>query len=552
MGQTTTSALLSLHYFIFIIGIDTSLNFSSILGNATNDTAVTYSSTETANHIFFIILLFLSLVGLFSFSCCGHVRKKTSTQSGGYLHYGMVTFGFIAVTWYVTAIVQCAATTTCKQKNQKMNARIRLPYLTLLALFFMAEIYFVLTHTKAKFITGWKTKLFLLHLLATNYGIWFRASLIEATERSSKMTNICDKTAIQHYCFGNHLTNNRGAESASTFSKILDYAEAIASPAIVEFCFSASAIVFNMWLFMDKKKQDTEEQETAHRSRSPDGETAHRRSRSPDGETAHRRSRSQEGGTSHGSPDRRTEEDTENRARCPCINQPLVVFFVFLSAAATILVVIYISIAKDKNTLPTKLYVAVQLMIATFCIIYSIIGLFLLKERRGSAVSTHVFIESALLLLSLLGMYIAQVLQLSAILSTTVIHVLPATNTICQEFLTLYSVNSMMYLVLGLFQSLFVISGLQSRNMNRRKTNDRETIRPLKTRMLQLATLSLLIFNVVLWIFATYEMSGIYCNPLFTKFYGRNWTVLSGVFYPLCIFFHFHSAASCWDILKGL
>ena len=527
--------LVSLQYFIIIITIDTGLNFSSIFGNATINIGVTYSGTETANHIFFIILLFLSLVGLFSFSCCGHVRKKTSTQSGGYLHYGMVTFGFIAVTWYVTAIVQCAATTTCKQKNQKMNARIRLPYLTLLALFFMAEIYFVLTHTKAKFITGWKTKLFLLHLLATNYGLWFRTSLIEATERSSKMTNICNKTAVQLYCFGNHSTNNQRNEAASTFSKIVDYAEAIASPAIVEFCFSASAIVFNMWLFMDKKKQDTEEQETANRSRSPD---------------AHRRSRSPEGGTSHGSPDRQTEEDTENRTQCPCINLSLVVFFVFLPAAATILVVIYISIATDKNTLPPKLYVAVQLMIATFCIINSIIGLFLLKERRGSAVSTHVFIESALLLLSLLGMYIAQVLQLSAILSTTVI--LPATNTICQDFLTLYSVNSMMYLVLGLFQSLFVISGLQSRNMNRRQTNDRETIRPLKTRVLQLATLSLLIFNVVLWIFATYEMSGIYCNPLFTKFYGRNWTVLSGVFYPLCIFFHFHSAASCWDILKGL
>ena len=505
-------------------------------------------------NVFVIFLLSLSLVGLFYFSsgCCSKrlnccvVKEGKSTQSVGYLQYGMVIFGSVAALWYVGTIGQCAesfdsdswkCSSSLGRKDEKIDAIETLLHSILQALFIVGEMLFVVTHSKVRFVKGWTLRIFLLHLLATNYGLWFRTSLNEAHERSSRLSDTCNKTVAQYYCFAKNVTSKKNlmlyqTATESGFGKFVNSSEPFVYPSIAEFCLSTSAIIFNMWLFMDDETENAKEEKKEEKKDEKEEEKE-----DVDRET-------QTGGKT---PLLSKAKKIDKRI---CIRPSLALFAIFL-LVSMILAIICSVIDTDKqtDTIPTTFYVAVQQVTASISIISSIIGLVLLKKRDNSALSTHVLIESALLLIALLGTYIAQALQLSATVNTH------SKNTReCQKLIVIYSINSGLYLVLGLFQSFFIIGGLQSRNMNRRnQTNNQDTTRPLETRLLQLITLILLLCNVNLWISRTYEMSGLHCNALFTTFYeNTNWAFLSDVFYPLWIFFHFHSAASCWDILKGL
>ena len=579
-GQTTASILVSLQYFLIVISIDTSLNLSFILvqeksgsnSSTHNDSFITYTSTETPMDIFIIILLSLSLAGLFYFSC-GCCSKKAgwcatteenSPQSGSYLQYGMAIFGFVAVVWYVATIFQCATSFEKNSRNQtkcnsslgtrdeKTNPSGSILYSSLHALFVLGETYFVYIHSRSRFVKGWTMRFFLLHLLATNYGLWFRTSVNEAHERSLRLNDTCKKTAEHYLCFSeNHrvqsLMYETAANSTSEFDQIVDSAEPFVYPSIAEFCLSASAIVFNMWLFMknDDEKEVKEKGKTAH-CRSSVNQVKETEAAE---ETAAKETQVKES-QAEGSPLLPNGEEENRTQSRVCIRLPMALFTAFLPATMILSIACIVIDSKKNDSLPVTFYVAVQLVTSSLCIIFSIIGLILLLRRRDdSVVSTHVLIESALLLIALLGTYIAQALQLAATVNTH-----PNNIPKCQKLITIYSTNSGLYLVLGFFQSFFIIGGLQSRNVNRRnQTNNQDTTRPLKTRLLRLITLILLLCNVNLWISRTYEMSGLHCNALFTTFYkNTNWAFLSDVFYPLWIFFHFHSAASCWDILKGL
>ena len=154
-------------------------------------------------------------------------------------------------------------------------------------------------------------------------------------------------------------------------------------------------------------------------------------------------------------------------------------------------------------------------------------------------------VEGALILISVSGLYFAQCLQFNASLNSeytnNTLHI-PSNKTSCHTMLNLSSAQSFLTECLAFFQTLFIMQGL-TRKVHAGEINQQPTPADCK----RFAACILAICNLNLWISKTYETSGLYCNPLYSNFYSI-WVQLSDVFYPLWIFYHFHSAATCVNI----
>ncbi|XP_062517156.1 uncharacterized protein LOC134192434 [Corticium candelabrum] len=496
-------------------------------------------------------------------------RARVSKTEIPYLLYGTILFGVGATVWF---LFRAIGNTTGSKTSTAEEI-----YDALEIAFILWQFYFVFTVSDVGLKSSLVMTVFLMHVAATNCCLWIRITVGEAKERESKLTGRCKQTAFATVCAynGNATTYSPNIQDLGSgcsnplfqekVRAIADSAIPFLYPCIAEFCLSASGLILKLWLNQQTQSAD-QAADNGTDDNNDDGDE--------DRPLIH--------------PNRQ-----QTNRRCSHLCCYATVFATILFSLTLVAMIIHIVIDNKTNSLtqPTVIYEVSQVVVISTALITAIIGLIsdgLASKTRDPPAhdppacdppaeqepqirdhhtkGSHTMVEGALILISVSGLYFAQCLQLNASLNSKYtnnkFHI-PSTghNKIsCHTMLRLSSAQSFLTGCLAFFQTLFIMQGLTREvhdgEINQQPTpaddggnparNERDhNLTPADRR--GTAALVLFICNLTLWISKTYEMSGLYCNPLYSDFYSI-WVQLSDVFYPLWIFYHFHSAATCVNI----
>ncbi|XP_062517158.1 uncharacterized protein LOC134192436 [Corticium candelabrum] len=500
--------------------------------------------------------------------CVGRRNEPKQTEIP-YLLYGTILFGVGATVWF---LFRALGNTT--HSNSLIAGEF---YDALEIAFILWQFYFIFTVSDVALKSSQLMTVFLMHVAATNCCLWIRITVGEAKERESKLTGRCNQTAFTTVCAYNTTVNNyssniqdlgSGSSNPTFQEKVRDIADSAVPflyPCIAEFCLSASGLILKLWLNQQPQSAD---------QAADNGTDDHNDDSDEDRPLIH--------------PNRQ-----QINRRCSRLCRYATVFATILFSLTLVAMILHI-VFDDQNksfTQPTVIYEVSQIVVISTALTTAIIGLIsdgLASKTRDLPApdppasdppaeqepqirdhhtkGSHTMVEGALILISVSGLYFAQCLQLNASLNSKYtnnkLHI-PSTGPhkiSCHTMLRLSSAQSFLTGCLAFFQTLFITQGLTHKihdgEINQQPTpaddggnparNERDhNLTPADRR--GTAALVLFICNLTLWMSKTYEMSGLYCNPLYSDFYS-SWVQLSDVFYPLWIFYHFHSAATCVNI----
>ena len=592
-GKDCTN-LFSLQYFLVILAIGASLTFAAstylyndkdynnmLLESASPNTPNTSKNCTEAKLLEDYLnayMSFLLIVGVGGFListvihnriiCVGRRNEPKQTEIP-YLLYGTILFGVGATVWF---LFRALGNTT--HNNSLIAGEF---YDALEIAFILWQFYFIFTVSDVALKSSQLMTVFLMHVAATNCCLWIRITVGEARERESKLTGRCNQTAFATVCAYNPTVNTyssniqdlgSGTSDPSFQEKVRDIADRAIPflyPCIAEFCLSASGLILKLWLNQQTQSAD-QAADNGTDDNNDDGDE--------DRPLIH--------------PNRQ-----QIKRRCSRLCRYATVFATILFSLTLVAMILHIVFDNQNNsfTQPTVIYEVSQVVVISTALITAIIGLIsdgLASKTRDPPAcdppardplaeqepqirdhhtkGSHTMVEGALILISVSGLYFAQCLQLNASLNSKYtnnkLHI-PSTGPhyiTCHTMLNLSSAQSFLTGCLAFFQTLFIMQGLTRKvhdgEINQQHTpaddrgnparNERDhNLTPADRR--GTAALVLFICNLTLWISKTYEMSGLYCNPLYSDFYSI-WVQLSDVFYPLWIFYHFHSAATCVNI----
>ena len=594
-GKDCTN-LFSLQYFLVILAIGASLTFAAstylyndkdcnnmLLESASPNTSNTSKNCTEAElledhlNVYMSILLIVGVGGFLVSTvihnriiCVGRRNEPKQTEIP-YLLYGTILFGIGATVWFFFR----ALGNTTEHKNYLIAGEF---YDALQIAFILWQFYFVFTVSDVALKSSQLMTVFLMHVAATNCCLWIRITVGEAKERESKLTGRCNQTAFTKVCAAHIRTVNTYSSNIPDFGsgsshpsfqekvrEIADSAVPFLYPCIAEFCLSASGLILKLWLNQQPQSAD----QAADNGTDDDNDDG-----DEDRPLIH--------------PNRQ-----QTNRRCSRLCCYATVFATILFSLTLVAMILHIVIDEQKKsfTQPTVIYEVSQVVVISTALITAIIGLIsdgLASKTRDLPApdppasdppaeqepqirdhhikGSHTVVEGALILISASGLYFAQCLQLNASLNrkytNSKFHI-PHTShhkISCHTMLRLSSAQSFLTGCLAFFQTLFIMQGLTRKvhdgEINQQPTladdggnparNERDhNLTPADRR--GTAALVLFICNLTLWMSKTYEMSGLYCNPLYSDFYSI-WIQLSDVFYPLWIFYHFHSAATCVNI----
>jgi hypothetical protein len=255
-----------------------------------------------------------------------------------------------------------------------------------------------------------------------------------------------------------------------------------------------------------------------------------------------------------------------------------------VTATCLVLKIVFEEQPDEHSTVPSILYQASQIAVVTLALIFASLGLYTTYDyqpRSRPSSERSINVESFLLMIALAGLYLAQCLHLYASLHTDYInkelqlHDSPTCNTM--RYLSV--IESFLIGVLACIQTLFIVQSEHSSTQTEPMAEGQEgnsgtpsttqtTDTPINGRedqegncrsrsccpsqkdFVASSALVVSLCNFILWGCKTYELSGYYCNPLYFNFYSSLWVQLTNIFYPLWIFFHFHSGVSCGNISR--
>ena len=561
------SALLSLEYFLLILTIGIALTFAhtSSYQGSHSDVPCHRSLRQTHIEGYMSALLFTSMVGFFVCICCqrqivGQCCQVNPNRPADYLLIGTVIFGLFSTVWFIFRLV---AEEHCPHGKSK----IELMYSTMEIIFIMTEIYFLSAHSNVRFVDSSLMKMFLMHVVATNFCLWFRITAGEAVDRAKEVPSICNSTAFSQLCIninqtaydtlGNllHLKFKLLSDDESdSLAALLEGAMHVLYPCVAEFCLSASGILFKMWLF------PVENQTNEHCC-----ETCSLRCSLCCCSCVH-----DEITPETPAPQRRLNKILLSAPLCTGLLGSLSVVCIAM------LVFFRHDNQLDLDLSVSFLYDIFQLATTLIALIAAIIGISSFSEHHpdreqqpdveqqpdepGQQNQGHagehareVIVETALLMFSLTGLFIAQGLELSASLDKHNMFHQSLHNETCSHMLRTERATGFLAVITGVLQTRFIIGSLNAKSCREGSGGQaggghRNRLNSCALHARQLAARVLLICNLTLWLTKTFELSGLYCHPLYYTFYVP-WLQLSDIFYPLWIFFHFHSAASCFDII---
>ena len=567
----------------------------------TNSTNCTMANLlEDYMNVYMSILLIIAVGGFVvctvyhsKIICTGrrNVPKQTEIP---YWHYGTIIFGVGALVWFILRLLGDATGGTSFITGDIYNA--------LQIAFILGQIFFVFSVSDVDLESSQLMTVFLMHVAATTCCLWILITVGEAQERKSKLTARCSQTAFATVCVRNYNVpdfyniqdfgsgSSDSKSSHDELTKIIHRATPFLYPCIAEFCLSASGLILKLWLNQQSQSADHQKPQIADQAA-----VANPDDNGDDNQLLLRASRQQR---------------TRRCSRlCRYATVFAIIFLPFTLVAIIWHIVDDTNNHNDQNSkfqLPTVLYEVIQVVVISTALITAIIGLIsdgktcdppandppandppandlpandppandppagnpAAEQEPQNTKGSHTMVEGALFLISVSGLYFAQCLQLNASLNSkytnNMLHI-PHNKTSCHTMLNLSSAQSFLTAGLAFFQTLFIMQGLTSkvyagkinqqhtpadggRNPAGRSKSDDTCICDLTPADRRgTAALVLFICNLTLWISKTYEMSGLYCNPLYSDFYS-SWVQLSDVFYPLWIFYHFHSAATCVNI----
>ena len=287
-------------------------------------------------------------------------------------------------------------------------------------------------------------------------------------------------------------------------------------------------------------------------------------------------------------------EESMRREFCSrrCISATVYVASLISLTATSLILKVDFEEHSDERTItaPYILYQISQISVVTLGVIFASLGLWATYGSNSRPDSKHSSkVEVTLLVTALAGLYVAQCLHLYASLHTDYVsqELQLRTTPTCNTMWFLSIVESFLTGVLACIQTLFIVQSLTMEDSLTKKQRQIEPAKnsqtqteprkdsatltesatdsltqtaldsptrtncqvPSKKDVLAAAAVTILLCNGILWGCKTYELSGYYCNPMYFNFYSSMWVQLSDIFYPLWIFFHFHSAVSCGDIL---
>lgn len=558
LNEGQGSTLLSLHYFLLVMAASVGLTFAhtSSHGESGLDENCDVTARQTHLEGFIAFLIFVSLVGFVVCVCChGHCRGEccpSRSNQPDYMLIGTVIFGLFSTIWF---ILRWFAQETCKSGRSKVDTM----YSVVGVIFIMSEVYFLYAHSNIKFTKSCPMEMFLMHVVVTNFCVWFRITVGEAVDRERELPIVCGETVFDHKCINNSYFKNSNISTKTQNATLLEHAMPFLYPCIAEFCLSASGLLFKMWMFpaTNLGNQGCTEAQAGCLSRC-------------------------------GCQCDVSEDPPQNHAvRTPRLNRLLLsapIFAALLASLSVVCIVLNV-VYKDVWLAIPFLYDVSQLVTILVALLAAIVGISSFAETKRdpgivipedeqpanehpvpeSEHARELVVESALLMISLAGLSVAQGLELAASLDTVYVnHALNHSSNqtgMCWHMLRTERATGFLTVLMSFLQTVFIIRSLKAKSSREGGTQQesergatggdeaRRISRSCYSLYLRhLAARVLLICNLTLWLTKTYELSGLYCNPLYYHFYGP-WIQLSDVFYPLWIFFHFHSAASCFDIV---
>lgn len=560
------SAMLSLQYFLLTFTMGVGLTFahtSSYQGRneSNSDIPCQKSSRETHMEGYMSFLLLTSVVGFLVCICCqrqiiGQCCRMNPNRAD-YLLIGTVIFGLFSTIWFIFRLI---AEEDCLQDKSS----VELMYSTMQIIFIMSEIHFLSAHSNVRFVDNSLMKMFLMHVVATNFCLWFRITAGEAVDRAKEVPSICNSTAFNQKCIkhsriandtiGNlvHLrllSDVADAESNATTAKLLEDAMHVLYPCVAEFCLSASGILFKMWLFTIRTGTNESCGNSCLRE-NPLCCCLH-----DDDERA--------------TPEISIRQRGLNRI---LLSAPILTGLLGAVAIACIAMLLFFrhNNSVDLDLTVSYIYDILQLVTTLFALVAAIVGISSFPAQEHDGEQQHareqqpdteqtntgrdiehareVIVETALLMFSLAGLFISEGLELTASLDTH--NMFRAGTETCLHMLNTERATGFLSVITGILQTRFIIGSLTAKGRPAEQAGDghNNILDRYALHARQLAARVLLICNLTLWLTKTFELSGLYCHPLYYRFY-LPWLQLSNIFYPLWIFFHFHSAASCFDIV---
>lgn len=558
---------LCLQYFLVIFGIGTSFtlgaanyksenNCSNMQLENSNTSPWRINCTEGPTlqeyvNFYIALLIVTSLIGFFlitalngNYLCCGERPKRYP-----YLLAGTLLFGVVAAVWF---LLRALGNTEKEGSPQFLSVEM---YAVLEVLFIFTQIFFLLVHGGHS-PNNVLVKAFIVHVVATNCCLWFRITASEDSERQSNLPDVCQRTTFEVVCLPRSTSlwqprndisflaahDNTSSSFRSAVNNIAEKAMPFLYPFIAEFCLCASGLFVKLWLHGTDSVTICPKKNT--------------------------------GSTSLQTP--RTEERTpllptqeEMRSRRCISATAFAALLISVTATCLVLKIVFEEQPDEHSTVPSILYQASQIAVVTLALIFASLGLYTTYDyqpRSRPSSERSINVESFLLMIALAGLYLAQCLHLYASLHTDYInkelqlHDSPTCNTM--RYLSV--IESFLIGVLACIQTLFIVQSEHSSTQTEPMAEGQQSTttpgqegnrgcrscRPSKKDLVASSALVVLLCNFILWGCKTYELSGYYCNPLYFNFYSSLWVQLTNIFYPLWIFFHFHSAVSCGNIFR--
>ena len=607
------TSLLSLQYALVIAVIGGSLTIAQVTstqdstfsGLVTCDIEPLQQHAETFN----TYLAFTSIIGFFLVCCLPGCTNGTECErflrKPDILLMGTFLFGLGSATWFLLRLV---SESYCLNGN---HTEIDMMHSGAQFVFVGLEILFLIAHSNVTFTSNCFSKAFLMHVFATNFCLWFRIVAGEAVEREQHLPLVCNETVTETRCIKRSVLDilvtptpptANGTGFPTHILHLVEKSTPFLYPCVAEFCLSASGLLFKKWLFPKNKQR----QPNAHGCQycclpslisCPKKCLAFMKRLLPNRGTRQAINREDSRNSARCSQNcccclYEEIQDEENdqffhihRRRISYVGQLCVaggIAFILLIPLAVVSMVFVASLTDTDTPLGFPiLYDASQLVIVSSALVFSTFGIIVLivvftsqgleQQQLSNNDSKEMVVEAALLMIPLAGLYLAQGLELTAILDNTyldkILRVHVNESSACHHMLNIERSTGFLIVLLASLQTLFIIGALGLKKIRRQRNqnlansgqtgneqgNEQTNImdeQPSLGLCIKIVAIILLICNITLWLFKTFELSGLYCHPLFYRFYDDSWLQLSDIVYPFWIFFHFHSFASCVDILR--